>query len=45
MSDGVIIFMAMVGVAVFLLSQGIVAPVFGNNGKVRKRLRQRLEEV
>ena len=45
MSDGVIIFMAMVGVAVFLLSQGIVAPVFGNNGKVRKRLRQRLDEV
>jgi tight adherence protein B len=45
MSDGILIFMAMVGVAVFLLSQGVVAPVFGNNGKVRKRLRQRLDEV
>jgi len=45
MSDGLILFMAMVGVAVFLLSQGVVAPVFGNNGKVRKRLRQRLDEI
>ncbi len=45
MSDGLILFMAMVGVAVFLLSQGVVAPVFGNNGKVRRRLQHRLDEI
>jgi len=44
MSNGLIIFLAMVFVAVFLLSQGIVVPVFGDSGKVRKKMRQRLEE-
>jgi len=44
MSDGLIIFLAMVFVAVFLLSQGIVVPVFGESGKVRKKMRQRLQE-
>jgi len=45
MANGSIVFMAMVFVAVFLLSQGIVAPAFGDNRKARKRLRQRLLEV
>jgi hypothetical protein len=45
MSNGSIVFMAMVFVAVFLLSQGIVVPAFGDSGKARKRLRQRLLEV
>ncbi len=40
-----IVFMAMVFVAVFLLSQGLVVPAFGDNSKARKRLRQRLLEV
>jgi tight adherence protein B len=45
MSSGLMIFLAMVFAAVFLLSQGIVIPVFGEGNKVRKRLRQRLEEI
>ena len=36
-------FLGMVFVAVFLLSQGLVVPVFGEAGKVRKRIRARLE--
>lgn len=45
MSNGLIVFVAMVFVAVFFLSQGIVLPMFGDTSKVRKRLRQRLNEV
>jgi len=45
MSDGLFIFLAMVFVAVFLLSQGLVVPVFGEGNKMRKRLKQRLEEI
>ncbi len=45
MSEGMIIFVAMVFTAVFLLSQGIVVPVFGEGSKVRKRLKQRLDEI
>lgn len=45
MSNGSIVFVAMVFVAVFLLSQGIVVPAFGDSRKARKRLRQRLLEI
>jgi tight adherence protein B len=45
MSEGVLIFLAMVFAAVFLLSQGIVIPVFGEGNKVRKRLKERLDEI
>ncbi len=45
MSDGVLIFVAMVFVAVFLLSQGMIIPVFGEAAKTRKRLKQRLKEI
>ena len=45
MSEGVLIFLAMVFTAVFLLSQGIVVPVFGEGKKVRKRLQERLDEI
>ncbi len=45
MSNGSIIFTAMVFVAVFLLSQGIVVPAFGDSRKARKRLQQRLLEI
>jgi tight adherence protein B len=45
MSEGLLIFLVMVFTAVFLLSQGIVVPVFGEGGKVRKRLKERLDEI
>jgi len=45
MSNEIMIFVAMVGVAVFLLSQSVAVQAFGDNGKVRKRLRQRLGEI
>jgi tight adherence protein B len=45
MSEGVLIFLAMVFTAVFLLSQGIVIPVFGEGNKVRKRLKERLTDI
>jgi tight adherence protein B len=45
MSSEMMIFAAMVGVAVFLLSQSVAVQAFGDNSKVRKRLRQRLDEI
>lgn len=45
MTTGVYIFIAIVFVAVFLLSQGMVTPVFAESGKVRKRLKKRLGEI
>lgn len=45
MSDGLMIFLAMVFTAVFLLSQGLVVPVFGESGKMRKLLKQRLGQI
>ena len=39
------IFLAMVFAAVFFLSQGVVIPVFGEGKKVRKRLKERLQEI
>lgn len=45
MGDKIWIFVAMVFGAVFLLSQGLVTPVFGENGSARKRLRHRMKEL
>lgn len=45
MSDGLLIFLGMIFVTVFLLSQGLVVPVFGEGGKMRKRLKERLSEI
>lgn len=45
LSDGLMIFLAMVFVAVFMLSQGLIVPVFGESSKMRKRLKQRLNEI
>jgi tight adherence protein B len=45
MSSGVLFFIAIVGVAVFLLSQGMITPVFAESGKVRKQLKKRLGEI
>jgi len=39
------IFMAMVFVAVALLSQGMIVPVFGESRKMRKKLQSRLDEI
>jgi tight adherence protein B len=44
-SEGLMIFLGMVFLTVFLLSQGLIVPVFGEGGKMRKRLQQRLEEI
>lgn len=41
-SEFILIFLGMVFLSVFLLTQGTVVPVFGEAGKVRKRIRDRL---
>ncbi|VVO17538.1 type II secretion system F family protein [Pseudomonas fluorescens] len=41
-SELILAFLGMVFTAIFLLSQGLVVPVFGEAGKVRKRIRSRL---
>ncbi len=41
-SEFIFIFLGMVFIAVFLLSQGVVVPVFGEASKMRKRIRSRL---
>jgi tight adherence protein B len=45
MTDGVMIFIGMVFVAVALLSQGLIVPVFGESRKMRKKLQARLGEI
>lgn len=45
MSDGVMIFIGMVFVAVALLSQGLIVPVFGESRQMRKKLQSRLSEI
>ena len=45
MSDGIMLFVAMIFVTVFLLVQGLVVPVFGEGAKARKRLQKRLKEI
>jgi tight adherence protein B len=42
-SEFILAFLGMVFTAMFLLSQGLVVPVFGEAGQVRKRIRGRLE--
>jgi len=44
-SNGLLIFLGMVFATVFLLSQGLAIPVFGEGKKMRKRLKQRLDEI
>lgn len=41
-SEFILAFLGMVFTAIFLLSQGLTVPVFGEAGKVRKRIRSRL---
>ena len=45
LGDKVWIFVAMVFAAVFLLSQGLVTPVFGESRSARKRLRNRMQDL
>ncbi|MBT8766344.1 type II secretion system F family protein [Metapseudomonas boanensis] len=42
-TEFILAFLGMVFVAVFLLTQGLVVPVFGEASKVRKRIRARLD--
>ena len=45
MSNGMMIFVAMIFVTVFLLVQGMVVPVFGDSAKARKRLFKKLNQI
>jgi tight adherence protein B len=45
MSNGMMIFVAMIFVTVFLLVQGMVVPVFGESAKARKRLLKKLNQI
>ena len=45
MSDGLIIFLSLVFIAVALLSQGLIVPVFGESRQMRKKLQARLQEI
>ena len=42
MTSGVIIFLALLGGAVFLLSQVLIVPAFGSDARTRKLLRRKL---
>jgi len=45
MSIGVLIFLGLVFVAVFLLAQGLIVPVFGESARTRRLLRRRLRKI
>ena len=45
MSEVHFVFIAMVFVAVLLLSQGLATPVFGENKRIRKRMHSRLKNI
>lgn len=45
MADGTLTYILLVFVAVFLLSQALIVPVFGEGRKARKRLRQRMADI
>jgi tight adherence protein B len=45
MSSGYVIFMALLAGAVFLLSQVLIVPAFGNDARTRKLLRRKLAEI
>ena len=46
MPDGnVLMYLGLIFVAVFLLSQGMIVPAFGESRKARKRLKKRVEEI
>jgi tight adherence protein B len=45
MSEGMIFFIALVFVTVFLLVQGLTTPVFGESAQARKRLKKKLSDI
>ena len=45
MTDGVMIFIGLIFLAVALLSQGLSVPVFGESRQMRKKLESRLSEI
>jgi tight adherence protein B len=45
MSSGLIIFLSLLGGAVFLLSQVLIVPAFGSDARTRKLLRRKLEAI
>jgi tight adherence protein B len=45
MSVGIVIFVLLVGGAVFALSQGLAVPVFGDQARTRRLLEQRLAKI
>lgn len=45
MSGGLMIFLALLGGAVFLLSQALIVPAFGDEARTRKLLRRRLQDI
>jgi len=45
MSNGLLIFIGLIFVAVFLLAQGLTIPVFGESAQARKRLKKKLDEI
>lgn len=45
MTSGVVIFLALLGGAVFLLSQVLIVPAFGSDARTRKHLRRKLLEI
>jgi tight adherence protein B len=45
MSDGMFLFIGAIFVTVFLLSQSLIVPVFGESRQARKKMKQRLNEI
>jgi tight adherence protein B len=45
MDGGTILFFALLGGAVFLLSQVLIVPAFGSDARTRRLLRRKLEEI
>lgn len=45
MSNGMLIFIGLIFVTVFLLVQGLAVPVFGESAQARKRLKKKLDEL
>jgi hypothetical protein len=45
MESGYLIFLCLLGGAVFLLSQVLIVPAFGSDARARKLLRRKLAEI
>ena len=45
MSGGLVVFLALLGGAVFLLSQALFVPAFGADARMRKLLKRKLRDI